>query len=245
MQAETLALIRQGDAKKGDVLGTARLAGIMASKKTHDLIPLCHPLLISKVKVDCTLDESLPGVRVTAEVKVSGPDGRRNGSAHRRLRRLPDDLRHGESGGSRHADREHSAALQKRRALRALSEAMSLISIDTALQGVLNGIAGPVEAERIALSAAAGRVLAEDLDSLARPATLRGLRHGWICGAQHRCGPNARLPAGRRRQRGGSAISGRDRNPAKPCASLPARRCRTARIRSSFRRIRSAVTTSC
>ena len=75
MQAGTLDLIRHGEAKKGDVLGTARLAGIMASKRTHELIPLCHPLLISKVKVDCTLDDSLPGVRVSAEVKVSGQTG--------------------------------------------------------------------------------------------------------------------------------------------------------------------------
>jgi cyclic pyranopterin phosphate synthase len=75
MQPETVALIRSGDAKKGDVLGTARLAGIMASKRTHELIPLCHPLLITKVRVDCTLDESLPGVRVSAEVKVSGQTG--------------------------------------------------------------------------------------------------------------------------------------------------------------------------
>ncbi len=75
MQAETLDLIRHGEAKKGDVLGTARLAGIMASKRTHELIPLCHPLLISKVKVDCVLDDSLPGVRVSAEVKVSGQTG--------------------------------------------------------------------------------------------------------------------------------------------------------------------------
>lgn len=75
MQAETLDLIRHGEAKKGDVLGTARLAGIMASKRTHELIPLCHPLLISKVKVDCTLDDALPGVRVSAEVKVSGQTG--------------------------------------------------------------------------------------------------------------------------------------------------------------------------
>jgi len=75
MQAETLDLIRHGEAKKGDVLGTARLAGIMASKRTHELIPLCHPLLISKVKVDCILDDSLPGVRVSAEVKVSGQTG--------------------------------------------------------------------------------------------------------------------------------------------------------------------------
>jgi cyclic pyranopterin phosphate synthase len=75
MLPETIALIRQGDAKKGDVLGTARLAGIMASKRTHELIPLCHPLLISKVRVDCEIDEALPGVRVTAEVKVAGQTG--------------------------------------------------------------------------------------------------------------------------------------------------------------------------
>jgi cyclic pyranopterin monophosphate synthase len=75
MQPETLRIIRLGDAKKGDVLGTARLAGIMAAKRTHELIPLCHPLLLSKVAVDCRLDESLPGVRVSAEVKVAGPTG--------------------------------------------------------------------------------------------------------------------------------------------------------------------------
>jgi cyclic pyranopterin monophosphate synthase len=57
------------------VLGTARLAGIMASKRTHELIPLCHPLLLSKVKVECTPDDALPGIRITAEVKVSGQTG--------------------------------------------------------------------------------------------------------------------------------------------------------------------------
>src|SRR5205085_8346083 len=72
---ETVRLIREGDAKKGDVLGTARLAGIMAAKRTHELIPLCHPLLLSKVTVDCAIDEALPGVRVTAEVKVAGQTG--------------------------------------------------------------------------------------------------------------------------------------------------------------------------
>jgi cyclic pyranopterin phosphate synthase len=75
MLPQTLELIRQGDAKKGDVLGTARLAGIMAAKRTHELIPLCHPLLLSQVKVECAPDEGLPGIRVTAEVKVSGQTG--------------------------------------------------------------------------------------------------------------------------------------------------------------------------
>ena len=75
MQPDTVRLIRSGDAKKGDVLGTARIAGIMASKRTHELIPLCHPLLLSKVKVECEIDDALPGVRVTAEVKVAGQTG--------------------------------------------------------------------------------------------------------------------------------------------------------------------------
>jgi cyclic pyranopterin phosphate synthase len=75
MGAETLDIIRAGDAKKGDVLGTARLAGIMAAKRTHELIPLCHPLLLTKVGVDCALDETLPGVRVTAEARVAGQTG--------------------------------------------------------------------------------------------------------------------------------------------------------------------------
>lgn len=75
MQPETIATVRAGDARKGDVLGTARLAGIMAAKRTHELIPLCHPLLISKVSVDLTIDDTLPGVRVTAEVRMKGQTG--------------------------------------------------------------------------------------------------------------------------------------------------------------------------
>ena len=75
MKPETLALIIAGDAKKGDVLGTARLAGIMAAKRTHELIPLCHPLMLSKVQVDLVTDPALPGVRVTAMAKVAGQTG--------------------------------------------------------------------------------------------------------------------------------------------------------------------------
>ncbi len=75
MLPETLALIREGDAKKGDVIGTARLAGIMAAKRTHELIPLCHPLLLTKVRVDCEPDAALPGIRVTAEARVTGQTG--------------------------------------------------------------------------------------------------------------------------------------------------------------------------
>ncbi len=75
MAPGTLDLVRSGDARKGDVLGTARLAGIMAAKRTHDLIPLCHPLPITKVSLDLTVDERLPGVHVRAEVRVIGQTG--------------------------------------------------------------------------------------------------------------------------------------------------------------------------
>jgi cyclic pyranopterin monophosphate synthase len=75
MQAATLALIRAGDAKKGDVLGTARLAGIMAAKRAHELIPLCHPLMLSRVSVEIEPDAALPGVRVRATAKVTGQTG--------------------------------------------------------------------------------------------------------------------------------------------------------------------------
>ena len=75
MAAKTLDLVLAGNAKKGDVLGAARIAGIMAAKRTHELIPLCHPLLLSKIAVDLDLDEALPGVRVRAEVKMTGQTG--------------------------------------------------------------------------------------------------------------------------------------------------------------------------
>jgi cyclic pyranopterin phosphate synthase len=75
MSRATLDLIVSGNAKKGDVLGTARLAGIMAAKRTSDLIPLCHPLALSKVTLDVAADSELPGCIVRATVKVTGPTG--------------------------------------------------------------------------------------------------------------------------------------------------------------------------
>ena len=75
MLPETLQLIRKGDAKKGDVIGTARLAGIMAAKQTSSLIPLCHPLMLTKVSVDIAEDADLPGLRVTATAKLTGKTG--------------------------------------------------------------------------------------------------------------------------------------------------------------------------
>ena len=75
MRRETLALAVAGESKKGDVFGVARIAGVMAAKRTHELIPLCHPLAISKVALDVAPDESLPGVIVRAEVTVTGKTG--------------------------------------------------------------------------------------------------------------------------------------------------------------------------
>jgi cyclic pyranopterin phosphate synthase len=75
MTAKTLDLVLRGDAKKGDVLGAARIAGIMAGKKTHELIPLCHPLGLSKIAVDIEADQKLPGFIVRATAKVTGQTG--------------------------------------------------------------------------------------------------------------------------------------------------------------------------
>jgi cyclic pyranopterin phosphate synthase len=75
MQPATLAMIEQGSARKGDVLGVARLAGIMAAKRTSDLIPLCHPLPISSVKVDLGMDAAASAVEIAATVRTTGQTG--------------------------------------------------------------------------------------------------------------------------------------------------------------------------
>jgi cyclic pyranopterin phosphate synthase len=75
MSAETLAVVLKGDAKKGDVLGVARVAGIMAAKRTHELIPLCHPLPVTQIEIDIDPDRSLPGLIVRARVKVTAKTG--------------------------------------------------------------------------------------------------------------------------------------------------------------------------
>lgn len=75
MSTEVLGLVKAGTAEKGDVLGVARLAGLMAAKRTADLIPLCHPLPITNATVDLEPDDSLPGVRIRATVRTSGKTG--------------------------------------------------------------------------------------------------------------------------------------------------------------------------
>ncbi|AOK31109.1 MULTISPECIES: cyclic pyranopterin monophosphate synthase MoaC [Burkholderia] len=75
MRPDTLALIREGRAKKGDVLGVARIAAIQGAKRTADLIPLCHPLALTRVTVDFEFDDALPGVRCSAQVETLGRTG--------------------------------------------------------------------------------------------------------------------------------------------------------------------------
>jgi cyclic pyranopterin phosphate synthase len=75
MTTETLETILAGNAKKGDVIATARIAGIMAAKKTHELIPLCHPLMLSKISIEIEPDPDLPGLRVEALARLSGKTG--------------------------------------------------------------------------------------------------------------------------------------------------------------------------
>ncbi|KAF0110333.1 MAG: molybdenum cofactor biosynthesis protein C [Chloroflexi bacterium] len=75
MKPETLALIRAGTMKKGDVLTVAQIAGIQAAKRTSELIPLCHPLPLTKVDIDLVLDDALPGVVITSTAKVTGKTG--------------------------------------------------------------------------------------------------------------------------------------------------------------------------
>ena len=98
MAAETLDLILSGDAPKGDVLATARIAGIMAAKRTHELIPLCHPLPLTQVTVDFAPSTRPSRHQGGGHRQGRGQDRRRDGGADRGLGRLPHHLRHGEGG---------------------------------------------------------------------------------------------------------------------------------------------------
>ena len=115
MAKKTLDLVLKGNAKKGDVLGAARLAGIMAAKRTHELIPLCHPLALVQGRGRHRAGARCRASRCAPTVKVTGPDRRRDGGADRGVGRVPDDLRHGQGGRARHADRRHPAAREARR----------------------------------------------------------------------------------------------------------------------------------
>ena len=119
MTPATLDLVLKGDAKKGDVLGTARIAGIMAAKRTHELIPLCHPLaLITRSRSTSTPDRNAAGLTVRATAKVSGQTGVEMEALTAVVGRLPHHLRHGEGGRPRHAHRRHPPDREERRQVR-------------------------------------------------------------------------------------------------------------------------------
>ena len=183
MAKETLDRVLEGNALKGDVLGAARLAGIMAAKRTHGLIPLCHPLPITKVTIDIDPEHALPGFLVRATVKVTGADRRRDGGAVRSLDRVSDHLRHGQGGRARHAHRGRSPVGKDRRQIRRLArggvahdpekwvpvfgkdhapKSGGLMPVAEALARVLAGDGAAAGRETVTLDDALGRVLAED-----------------------------------------------------------------------------------
>ena len=189
MAPATLAAILAGDAKKGDVIGAARIAGIMAAKRTSDLIPLCHPIALTKVAVDIAPDEALPGFSVRAEARCIGPTGVEmealtavsvacltiydmakaidRGMTIEGVRLL--EKRGGKSG-------EWTAAMS------------GMITVDEALARVLASVRAPLGEERVSLDAAHGRVLARDLTALAHPAAFPEFRDGRLRGAGGRYG---------------------------------------------------------
>ena len=170
MAPETLALLQSGEAPKGDVLGTARIAGIMAAKRTHELIPLCHPLNLTKVVVNLEPSQSPVGVRVTAEVKVTGQTGVEMEALtavsvacltlYDMLKAVDRDMsiegmRVTQKSGGRSGE-------YPRTARRRTDSAWRLLPVDEALRRILDG-AAPLGSESVDLLGAAGRVLAEDV----------------------------------------------------------------------------------
>ncbi len=161
MQPSTLARIRSGDVAKGDVLAVARLAGIMAAKRTAELIPLCHPLALTSVEVDLVCDPAALGGRDHRHLPVARPHRGRDGGADRCRHRRPDRLRHVQGRRSRNGRDRFAAVAQIRRQIRRLGDEF-VISVEEALDRLL----APLESlpgEQISLAEGLGRVLAEDL----------------------------------------------------------------------------------
>ncbi len=205
MAPETLDLILTGNAPKGDVLATARIAGIMAAKRTSELIPLCHPLPLTQVTVDFEPSRDPPGLRVEAHRQGRGQDRGGDGGADRGLDRLPDDLRHVQGGRSRHVVLRHSPDRKDRRPLRPFPGAsvprqtlMALLSVAEALARVTEGLE-PLEAERVPLDQASGRVLAKDLTArLTQPPFDASAMDGYAVRAARRGAASGNAEIGRR-----------------------------------------------
>ena len=175
MAAPTLTTILSGDAKKGDVIGAARIAGIMAAKKTSDLIPLCHPVALTKVLVDISPDQALPGLAVRAEARCFGPTGVEmealtavsvacltiydmakaidRGMSIEGVRLI--EKRGGKSGEWRAATEPSERAPMN-----------AMMTVEEALARVIASAETPLEEEKVALEQAYGRVLVRDLKAL-------------------------------------------------------------------------------
>ena len=175
MAAPTLTTILAGDAKKGDVIGAARIAGVMAAKKTSDLIPLCHPVGLTKVSVDITPDQALPGLTVRAEARCVGQTGVEMEAmtavsvACLTIYDMAKAIDRGMSIEFGEADRETGRQIGRvASGDRAEGKApmSAMITVEEALKRVLASAEAPLEEEKVALEAAYGRVLAHDLKAL-------------------------------------------------------------------------------
>ena len=200
MAAQTLALILSGDAKKGDVLGAARIAGIMAAKRTHELIPLCHPLLLTKVAVDIEPDAAMPGLRVRAQVKTRGQTGvemEALTAVSIACLTIYDMAKAADRGmrieGVRLLEKSGGKSGDWRAAEERVMSGDGMISVAEALARVLASAPKPVGRESVAIEAALGRTLGQRSSRPAHPAAFRQFGDGRLCAARrrHRAPPRA------------------------------------------------------
>ena len=142
MARDTLNLILSGNAKKGDVIATARIAGIMAAKKTHELIPLCHPLMLEKISIDVSPDASLPGLRVTATASLNGKTGVEMEALTAVSVACLTIYDMAKAVDREHGDHGHPAGGKERRTLGLLGalRGMSLLPVDEAVMRLLAGV---------------------------------------------------------------------------------------------------------
>ena len=249
MAPATLALIDTGEAKKGDVLAAARIAGIMAAKKTHELIPLCHPLAITKVTVD--FETSQRARRHPRHGRGEGrrPDRRRDGGADGRLGRLPHHLRHAQGRRQSH-DASASIRLIEKTGGRSGTYRARGQQRGAERHGPAVGRRSPAahprrrraDRARARRHRAGARPRAGRAAARARhPAAVQCLRHGRLCRARCRrersCRPRSPSSARPPLDIPSAAASAK----ARPCASSPARPCPRAPTPSSSRRTRSAT----
>ena len=232
MRPETLARIRAGDVAKGDVLAVARIAGIMAAKRTAELIPLCHPLALTSVAVDLACVPERSAVEITATCRLQGPHRGRDGSADRGQRRGADDLRHVQGDRPRRWSSPICACCSKSGGKSGELARQIIDDLGRRSPGAPAGAARS-RAARAGVARRRGRPRAgRGCRGAPHPAAFRGLGDGRLRGARRGCGAGAgRRCASSPRSRPGPGSAARSA-PARRRASLPARRCRTAPTRS-------------